>query len=467
MTRINTNVTSMVSARILNQQSTAMNKSLERLSTGLRINRGSDDPAGLIASELLRGQKTAISAAISNGERAANIIATSEAALNEVSSLLVKLEGLVSSANNEAGLTDEELQAKQTEVDNILDSINRIADSTSFGTQKLLNGSMDFTMTGTPTGSEVEVRSAKLAPGATRDVVVAVTQSAQYGAVQTSGATSTISVTLEVTGSLGTERFTFASNTTSADIRDAINATSDFTGVCAILSTDLYFKTAKYGADEFVKVDVLQAGGTWTVDGAASSKQTGQNAKATINGSSVTSDGLELSLNSSSLSIHMEMTAAQLANGQNHSMTITGGGAMFSLTPDGITGRIGLGLPSLSVSNLGNLADGKISDLGSGQANSLNSGNGPESLNIVNAAIKQVASLRGRLGAFQQNTVESGINSMNVALENITSAESAIRDTDFATETARLTRSQILVNSATNMLSRATSAPQNALMLLG
>ena len=91
MSRINTNVTSMLATRVLNAQNKALNTSLERLSTGLRINRGSDDPAGLIASEVLRGEIGAIKAAIENGERASNVIATAEGALNDVKSRLFSL----------------------------------------------------------------------------------------------------------------------------------------------------------------------------------------------------------------------------------------------------------------------------------------------------------------------------------------------------------------------------------------
>ena len=98
MSRINTNVTSMIAARVLNTQQTSMNRALERLSTGLRINRGADDPSGLIASEVLRGEKTAIGAAIANGQRASNVISTAEGALNEVSNLLSQMEELVTSA---------------------------------------------------------------------------------------------------------------------------------------------------------------------------------------------------------------------------------------------------------------------------------------------------------------------------------------------------------------------------------
>jgi len=108
-----------------------------------------------------------------------------------------------------------------------------------------------------------------------------------------------------------------------------------------------------------------------------------------------------------------------------------------------------------------------LSDLGSGKAAALNNGDTTLAQNVVNRAIKDVANLRGRIGAFQQNVLGSTVNSLNVALENVSSSNSAIRDTDFASETSNLTRNQILVQAATNVLSQANQSPQAVLKLLG
>ena len=107
MTRINTNVESLIARRALNVNNAALNQALERLSTGLRINSGKDDPAGLIASETLRASMRAISTAIDNANRADTIVAVAEGGLQEISSLLLELEALVDQTANEAGLTDE------------------------------------------------------------------------------------------------------------------------------------------------------------------------------------------------------------------------------------------------------------------------------------------------------------------------------------------------------------------------
>ena len=138
------NVNSLIAQRFLNQQNTALNTSLERLSTGLAINRGSDNPAGLIASEKLRSNITKVDAAIGNAERADQIVNVAEGGLTEISTLLEELQALVSQAGSEAGLSTEEKEANQTQVDGILQTIDRISSTTSFAGVKLLNGNYDF-----------------------------------------------------------------------------------------------------------------------------------------------------------------------------------------------------------------------------------------------------------------------------------------------------------------------------------
>src|SRR5688500_9059902 len=144
MRKINTNVSSLIAQRVLKKNNSALNTSLERLSTGLKINKGADNPAGLIASENLRSEKAGISQAINNAERASNIIGTAEGGLSEVSSLLTELTSLVGQAANSGGLSTEEVQANQLQVDSILSTINRIAGSTAFQGTKLLNGNYDY-----------------------------------------------------------------------------------------------------------------------------------------------------------------------------------------------------------------------------------------------------------------------------------------------------------------------------------
>lgn len=463
MSRINTNVTSMISARILGANQNAMTKSLERLSTGLRINSGSDDPAGLIASETLRGEKAALSAAISNGERASNVIATAEGALNEVSSLLTQLETAVSSAANTTGMSSEEISAQQLQVDSILSTINRIANSTEFGGTKLLNGSLDYITSGTAATSaftDVTIKSAMLADGAKMQINIQVYGSAKLAGITGVTGGTTGNNALQITGNLGTQVFSFASGATAAQIVAAVKDSSALTGVSAYVSgTTAKFTSTTYGSDAFVQVQTIS--GNYGIN----TTNYGTDAKVRINGQDATSNGLTASINTANLAVEVDMKAATATALATKTFYITGGGATFSLASDVMTGRTSVGIQSIATGSLGS-AEGAISSLGDGQANSLSSTNLGKAQRIVEAAITQVASQRGRLGAFQKLTIDSTVNSMNVALENTTAAESAIRDADFATETANMTRAQILVQAATTVLRQANSAPQSALSLL-
>src|SRR3954454_20943256 len=132
MSRINTNVSSLIAQRVLKKNNDSLNTSLERLSTGLKINSGKDNTAGLIASENLRAEKSGITQAIDNAGRASNIIGTAEGRLSEVSNLLTELQSLVSQSANTGGLSPEEISANQLQVDSILNTVNRISQATAF-----------------------------------------------------------------------------------------------------------------------------------------------------------------------------------------------------------------------------------------------------------------------------------------------------------------------------------------------
>jgi flagellin len=155
------------------------------------------------------------------------------------------------------------------------------------------------------------------------------------------------------------------------------------------------------------------------------------------------------------------------AAGQSRTFYVTGGGADFNLAPDvNLAGKVSLGIETVTSSNLGGAVSGFLSELKSGGTANVQNGNLTKAQEILDLATKQVSSLRGRLGAFTKNVVGSTINSLGVALENTTAAESAIRDTDFAAQTAQMTRNQILVQASTQALSMANSAPQSVLSLM-
>ena len=478
MSRINTNVGAMISARVLNNNNVSVQKSLERLSTGLRINRGADDPAGLIASENLRKQITGTESAIKNAERAINIIGTAEGSLNEVNSMLLDLQALLTEASNTGGMSDEEVSANQLQVDSILNSINRIANTTEFEGMKLLNGNKAYTTSGVNTTivNDMKVNAAKLIDGAVMTVDIATVDSADTGIVYLSGNISTTPLTLQIGSNRGTTELTFAAGTTIANVRTAINAVAEVTGVSAGTSGAVTLLRSKdFGSDAYVSVEVLAGlqatNGTQVMQtygsGTSSAKGYGEDYEATINGTSATGNGKTLTLRTAMLDLEIDLTNGAGLSTATETFYITGGGADFALGAlVDATGMESIGIQSVATSSLGG-ADGTLSTLKSGGDNELGSSNLYTAQRIVSDAIKDISQLRGRLGAFQKNTLETAVNTLSVTKENLAAAESAIRDTDFAKETANLTRSQILVQAATSALAQANYAPQSVLSLLG
>ena len=190
MTRINTNVSSLVAQNRLQASNKDLNSALTRLSTGLRINDGSDDPAGLIASEALRSEITGLGKAISNTQRAGQIISTADSALGQVGNLLNDIRGLVAEAANSGALSQEEIDANQLQVDSSLEAINRIAQSTTFQGRKLLDGSLDYESTAGAVDSvqDVNISKANLGSAGKIDVEVVVSSAATQGEVTASAA---------------------------------------------------------------------------------------------------------------------------------------------------------------------------------------------------------------------------------------------------------------------------------------
>ncbi|MGD8453431.1 MAG: flagellin [Phycisphaerae bacterium] len=495
MSRINTNIQSLVAQRVLVHQTNELNTSLYRLSTGYRINTGKDDPAGLIASENLRAEKTAIQSALTNITRANNVVASAEGGLVEINKLLLELEDLVDRSANEAGISVDERDANQLQIDTILDSINRIANSTEFQGRKLLSGDLGYTTSGVVTASNyfqnVTINAAKIPNGGFRTVTVQVTGSANlaeltFAGTEIVGTGSGNSVTFQVTGALGTEVLTFGSGTSLSEVQTAINQSTGLTGVSATISADssgLRINSTQYGSSQFVRVKVLDNGGTNFESNLSMGDQgdhvdAGRDASVKINGVQAITDGLQASMRTQALSVDITLTAefgtlgndpvTATALNQYRAFDITGGGADFMISPTAeLAGLASLGIQAVDTGSLGDGQWGFLSSIATGQTNSLSSGNYSTAQTILRAAQSYVAQLRGRLGAFQKDTLETTANSLQVTLENTAAAESVIRDTDFASETSALTRAQILQQSATNVLRLANAAPQNALNLLG
>jgi flagellin len=471
---INTNVSALIAQQGLAKSQSELTGTLQRLSTGLRINTGADDPAGLIASESLQSEMAGLQQAVNNSSQAQNVISTADAALGEVSSLLINIKGLIVASANSGGLSPDELSANQLQADSAIQSITRIASTTNFAGLNLLDGSLNYVTSGVATSaiSSLDISQANLGQNTSMPVNVNVIASAKLADLQFRGSSIAHSVTLQIGGSTGVQTLSFVSGTTASAIGFAINNISDSTGVKASLidsatpTSGLNFTSVGYGSASFVSIEA-QTGSFTTTDttGATKSRATGADAVATINGATTVGNGLNLSLNTSTLDLNLTLNTNMGIGHTN--FAITGGGALFQLGSVVATDQqVSVGIGSVAASDLGNSSIGFLNDVETGGDATLVGGKTEAASAIVDEAIAQVSVLRGRLGAFEANTLQTNSNALQVALENVTSSESQITDANFATETSNLTRDQILVQAGTSVLATANTTPQDALTLL-
>jgi len=320
---------------------------------------------------------------------------------------------------------------------------------------------------GVGTISDLRIEQANFGTASQINVNVQIDRQATRARLTYSGGTLTAALNLEVGGTKGFEVFSFGAGTTVSQIASAINLANDATGVRASVDASgvLTLQSDDYGSAAFVSAKAVS--GTFTAlnaDGQQAERATGTDVQARVNGIAATGQGLRVTLNTSTLDLSFQV-AGSLTDGSSVDFAITGGGAIFQLGPDVVSNQQArLGIAAVSTALLGG-ASGKLFELRTGGAKAL-AVDPKGAAAVVEEAITAITSLRGRLGAFQRTTLETNIFTLNDALENLTDAQSSIRDADFAEETARLTRAQILVQSGTVVLQIANQSPQNVLALL-
>jgi flagellin len=251
MSRINTNISSLVAQKTLTRTNDQLQQALTRLSTGLRINSGKDDPAGLIASENLRRDITSANAAIANSQQANQLIGTADSALGQISNLLNDIRGLAVQAANKGVLSDEQVAADQLQVDSSLEAIDRIAKVTTFQGRKLLDGSLDFTKNYTAGGTTVadlSINSANLGTTGNLAVSVSISAGATQALITNNGigggtatqATGSLTLTggntLDLTSAVGGAADGYVGNTTDVTFQAAADI-SQGTGTLTLTNT--------------------------------------------------------------------------------------------------------------------------------------------------------------------------------------------------------------------------------------
>lgn len=458
-----TNVNTLSLLNILNKTTGEQSSTLTKLSTGFRINRGADDPAGLIAMQSLSAELTAVEAAVANGQRANSVLSTADSALEEVSNLLAEIESLAASSTSSGGLSAAEISANQGQIDNAIEAINRIVQTTSFNGKRLLDGTQSIRATASaPTEvTDLRVFSRPSSNSSQTFAVNVVTAGAVASA--TLATTASISAAeFTVTGSLGTATITVATGDTLAAVAAKIVAAKSETGVSATSgSGELHIQSTEYGSNAFVSASYISGDADFT----NVSHTEGTDAVVDVNGQRAFTDGVKVNFNTNGTSGSFTLTSTGNAAGSAGNLVLSDGGLTFQLGTASNT-QATVGVTGLFAHQLGDSVTGYLSTIKSGGSNSL-SNDANNAVLIAKSAINQVATQRGRIGGFQKFQVETSINSLNVTKEALTSARGLIRDADYALETSELARQNVLLQSAVSLLGVAGQQSSQILSLLG
>lgn len=431
--------------RILNRigaNAAAMDQSSLRLSTLKRINSAKDDPAGLVRAQILDSSLNAVRAASASVVRAQGLLNTADTAASNIVSQLEEARTL---ALEVAGgtLDSSEIAANQNEIDTILDGINRLS-KTDFNSQRLLDGSSGFRVSGVNSAQIKDVEVFSKATTSDVSVAMTVTTTALQGALDYDDGALAAAATLEINGPKGTATIELANGATTQEITDAFNAVSHLTGVTAtrVDALDIDFKTTAYGSGATFEINALAGAFATTGTG------TGRDAVATINGTSVTADGTVFDVSRTNINLRVEIAAA--ASGALTTFTVSGDGLEFRVTADpNDVARIGLA--DLSTSSLGG-STGKLYTLRSGEANALTEDNALTAIAVIDEALSEARLAQARIGGFSKYAIDSAGAMLNAQEENLTEAYGDIMDADVAEETARLSRNSMLNEAALQAL---------------
>lgn len=481
--RINTNIPAMTALRHLNITDDQLQGVTTRLATGLRINSAADDPAGMIISEGLRAHIKGLDQAIRNTQDAVNMAKTAEGALDEVQRLILSLRSLAIHSSNTAVVDSNQLEANQAQVRSVIQSLDRIATHTSWGTKKLLNGSA-----GTSAGiTRIDLVNSLYVGGEFNGDTVAdgpititrVTQATQtttgpMATVYADSATAVNAGTFVLNGTT----FTVNAGDTVSDVAARINEKADSTGVTAAIvanggGVSIQLTSARYGSNfpiAYMETSNILNGGAaanpaagvdavFTVE--VNVEPSGTQIETFTGGQGPNVDGLTLTSSSGNkmvISVAGNNTAAATVVGQ-----LTVGTMRFHIGALADQ-NVEFGIPSFFARDLGLSAVPGESlatiDMTTAQG-------AQNAIRIIDDAISNVSLLRGNLGSFTKNFLESTTRSLAIASENMTASESMIRDADIAKEMTEFTKIQILRQSGMAVLAQANQSAQSVLGLLG
>jgi flagellin len=470
--RIANNISALNTHRVLTSSDSQLSKSMERLSSGFRINRAADDAAGLAISEKMRAQIRGLNQASSNAQNGISMIQTAEGGLNETHSILQRMRELALQAKN-GTLTEADKQENQKEIDQLISEVNRISTDTEFNTKKLLNGdagvkstAQNSNVTGTVTFDGAAVNDGddisgmvKVVPGSKTDTgVYAVDITDTAAAAKLSGAAAFTGGTA-ATLTINNVDVSIAAGDSIDTVITKINNVTGQSGVVASKDgTNLIIQTQDVGSD--VTISAQGSNALLTSLGLTTGSETaltdaGEDAVGTIGGVQAVGKGNTLTDSTTGLSI--EIDSDLLISGAGNDLAFDA-----AVDPNGeVTLQIGANAGQEITFSMGDMS---AKALGIDTLDVIN--NASLAVTKLDTAIEKVSSERSNMGAIQ-NRLDHTIANLGVAAENLSSSESRIRDVDMAAEMATFTKNQILVQAATSMLAQANQKSQNVLKLLG
>jgi flagellin len=482
---INHNIAALNTHRQLSTNTANTSKNIEKLSSGLRINRAGDDAAGLAISEKMRGQIRGLDMASKNGQDGISMIQTAEGALNETHSILQRMRELAVQSANDTNTANDRAKL-QGETDQLAKEITRISNTTEFNTQNLLAGGLNSTFqiganagqnislnVGAMDASSLGVAGQITTQGATTAVggVSTVSRvgsglSAQtYKLVTTVTAATTAAAANAAQGTTGagTTTGTFAGTYTgAADAQLRIRADSVTGGVPTAISISYDGGTTFGSSTAYTAGMSLGNGLTWT---AGTAYVAGDTVSATFDAAEYTmqlqtAGGVSVG---SAVSVNSAQTTATIGD-PSIDATMTVG---FSAGGISAAASANFQVVSTQTSTTAVTSNGLVTQQADTKAgiNISSQGSANAAITTINNAIEKVSAQRSNLGAVQ-NRLEHTINNLNTSSENLTAAESRIRDVDMAKEMMEQTKNNILAQAAQAMLAQANQQPQGVLQLL-
>jgi len=486
MANINTNINSMTAQRHLGASGSALATSIERLSSGLRINSSKDDAAGLAISDRFTSQIRGLNQAARNANDGISLAQTTEGALKASTDILQRVRELAVQSANASNSSGDRL-ALQNEVGQLVSELDRIAQSSEFNGQKILDGTFGTAQfqVGANANQTIIASTSNL-----RTTVYGNNQVQAAGGASTLaawGANNTTAGTVAINGSLGSASVTVAVNSTAKANSDLINAQKATTGVTSTARTDLSLTFSATGAysltiqsdNSTTQAVSFAVSATGTADGLSAavaafndqSSKTGVTASLNAAGTAIVltnATGNDVTVSDTTVVNGGNVTVQKLDStgaASGGTAVLTGDATAASATTVGyitLDSDKSFGVDTTTTNAFTDVGSTlkKVSDLDVSTF-----AKATDSLKTVDAALSFISSARAKLGALQSR-FETTISNLQVTSENLSASRSRILDADFAAETANLSRAQILQQAGTAMVAQANQLPQGVLALL-